>query len=292
MKAIFTILPDFLRDPDRFFSSIREGKNVRSKAITLAIASGLFLMAYGFTVGLAKSPLQAASSAIKMPILFLSTMAFCLPALYFFSLALLGTPLRMIQVLAVVLSGIAVSAFLLLGLAPITFFFVLTSTNYPFFQLLAVGFVGLSSLIGVYFLWRGMTLVETARDDSRQRLGRRILALWMGLYAFVGTQLTWRLSPFIGKPEDPFYLVKPSRDNFYVDVVHALQQALGLAPAGSVGDSVFMVTLVCILGAIVLLTGILLGMNFGRGRPDKTNQPAQPPRTSPERSSSARTGTG
>ena len=165
-------------------------------------------------------------TAIKVPVLFLSTMMFCLPALYFFSLALLRTPLRMMQVLVVVLAGISVSGFLLLGLAPVTLFFVLTSTNYEFFQLLAVAFVGLSASIGVYFLWRGMTLMETGGDPAVSRLGRRILALWIFLYAFVGTQMTWRLSPFIGKPEDPFYLIKPSRDNFYVDVAHAIQGAL------------------------------------------------------------------
>ena len=230
---IYNIMPNFLRDPDAFFQSIQEDKNVKQKAWTLGLASILYFMAYGFMVGLSKSPVQALSAAVKMPILFLATMAFCLPALYFFSLALLGTPLRMIQVLTVVLAGMGVTSFLLLGLAPITLFFVLTSTNYAFFQLLAVAFTGVSAWIGVYFIWRGMTLVDTVRDDSARGLGRRILFLWIVLYAFVGTQMTWRLSPFIGKPEDPFYLVKPSRDNFYVDVIHAVQDALQI-PASDV----------------------------------------------------------
>jgi hypothetical protein len=248
MKTIFTILPDFLRNPDEFFISIRNGEQVESKAITLSIASFLFLMAYGFTLGIMKSPLQAVSSAIKIPVLFLSTMAFCLPALYFFSLALLGTPLRMIQVLTVVLSGIAVTAFLLLGLAPITLFFVLTSNNYPFFQVLAVLFVGISALIGVYFLWRGMTLVESTRQDAIRHVGRRILGLWMILYGFVGTQMTWRLSPFIGKPEDPFYIIKPSRDNFYVAVLRAVQQTLNLPALDMNLDTPFMMAGLCLVG--------------------------------------------
>lgn len=223
MKNIFSIMPEFLRNPNAFFQNIQNDKDIKSRAFTLFLVSILSFMVYGFVVGLAKSPLQAVSSAVKVPILFLSTMAFCLPALYFFSLALLGTPLKMLQVLTVVLAGISVTAFLLLGLAPVTLFFVLTSTNYAFFQLLAVGFVGLSACIGVYFLWRGMTSVETVRDDALKSLGNRILMLWILLYAFVGTQMTWRLSPFIGKPNDPFYLIRPSRDNFYVDVIRALQ---------------------------------------------------------------------
>lgn len=228
MKDLFTLMPDFLRNPDGFYQSIREGKEIKSKAIKLSLVCIIGLMTYGFTVGLAKSPLQALSSAGKLPILFLLTMTFCLPSLYFFSLTLLRTPLNMLQVQTVVLSGIAVTSFLLLGLAPISLFFVMTSSNYPFFQLLAVLFVGVSALIGLYFLWRGMTLIELSDKKTSNQLGQRILVLWFILYAFVGTQMTWRLSPFIGKPEDPFYLLKPSRDNFYVDVLHALQGALNI----------------------------------------------------------------
>src|SRR5688572_28727288 len=115
MKKMLSIMPEFLRKPDEFFNSIQRDEDVRSKVITLGLVSLFSFMIYGAMVGLAKEPLQVLSSAIKLPILFLSTMVFCLPALYFFSLTLLGTPLRFIQVLAVVLSGISVAAFLLLG---------------------------------------------------------------------------------------------------------------------------------------------------------------------------------
>ncbi len=258
MKDIFMLLPNFLRDPDGFFREIRDSAHVGKKAVTLAVACFLFLMAYGFTVGITKSPLQAISSAIKMPVLFLSTMAFTLPALYFFSLALLATPLRMIQVLTVVLAGIAVAAFLLLGLAPITLFFAMTSSNYPFFQLLAVVFVGLSALIGVYFLWRGMTLVETVQEGAFRSTGKRILALWMLLFGFVGTQMTWRLSPFIGRPEDQFYLIKPSRDNFYVDVINAVQQTFHLQAVNVNLDTPLII-------AVLYLAGIVVVFLFIRG---------------------------
>jgi hypothetical protein len=218
-------------------------------------------MVYGFMVGLAKSPLQALSASVKVPVLFLSTMLFCLPALYFFSLALLGTSLRMMQVLTVVLSGISVTAFLLLGLAPITLFFVLTSGNYEFFQLLAVIFVGISACIGVYFLWRGMTLVEPTRTDALNALGKRILFLWVLVYGFVGTQMTWRLSPFVGKPDDPFYWIRPSRDNFYVDVIKAIQGALNL-PTSDMGwlmPLIFGGLCIIGLGVVFFAGGMMIG---------------------------------
>lgn len=270
MKDLFTLMPDFLRNPDGFFQSIREGKDVKDKAIKLAIVSIISLMTYGFTVGLAKSPLQALSSAGKLPILFLLTMTFCLPSLYFFSLTLLRTPLNMLQVQTVVLSGIAVTSFLLLGLAPISLFFVMTSSNYPFFQLLAVLFVGVSALIGVYFLWRGMTLIELGNESAPNRLGQRMLVLWFMLYAFVGTQMTWRLSPFIGKPEDPFYLLKPSRDNFYVDVLHALQGALNIEPTSLSWLTPVLLGGLCLLsvGGMIFFSGLFFGKSAKRHKKD------------------------
>jgi hypothetical protein len=275
MHKLLTILPEFLRDPDEFFRSIQRNENVHEKALLLGLASLFSLLIFGFTTGLSHSLLQGFSSAIKMPILFLSSILFCLPALYFFSLALLGTPLRMIQVLTVVLSGIAVTSFLLLGLAPVTFFFVLTSENYAFFQLLTVIFVGLSSWIGVYFLWRGMTHVETARDDALKTLGRRILLLWIGLYAFIGTQMTWRLSPFIADPAQPFVWILPSRDNFYVDVIHAIQRALEL-PATQIDWLIPLgLGLFCIGVPVVLIfIGGMFISAIGSKKPKKEIQPA------------------
>jgi hypothetical protein len=274
MQNLFSIMPDFLRNPDAFFNSIQQNENTRSKALSLGLVSLFSFMIYGFMVGLAKSPLQALSSSIKVPVLFLSTMLFCLPALYFFSLALLGTPLKMMQVLTVVLSGISVTAFLLLGLAPITLFFVLTSGNYEFFQLLAVVFVGISACIGVYFLWRGMTLVEPTRTDALNVLGKRILSLWILVYGFVGTQMTWRLSPFVGRPEDPFYWIRPSRDNFYVDVINAIQGAFNLP----VSDADWLTPLIfggiCFLGlgAVLFAGGIMIG-NASKKSDQKVDTP-------------------
>ncbi len=273
MNEFFSLMPNFLRDPDVFFKSVREGDGVKSKAITLTLISITCLMAYGFTVGLAKSPLQALSSAVKMPILFLLTMAFCLPSLYFFSLTLLRTPLSMVQVQTVVLAGVSVTSFLLLGLAPISLFFVLTSSNYPFFQLMVVAFVGVSALIGVYFLWRGMTLVEMGGQNAQSRLSKRILALWFVLYAFVGTQMTWRLSPFIGRPGDPFYLLKPSRDNFYVDVIHAIEGALNISSSATSWVTPVLLGGICLLsvGGMILFSGLFFGK-----RPKRQEESVQP----------------
>ena len=218
--------PHLLRDPKSFFDCVRRAKITRIQMGLMALSSIVCLSVYGFVMGLAHSPWQAVSSAIKLPALILGTGLLCLPALYLFSLVL-GMRLHLSQAAALVLSGGNVIALLLMGFAPVTLIFVLTSRNYAFFQLLAVGSVGASVCVGSYYMWRGVdqvTLFERVPGNVR----RGLMGLWFILYTFVGSQMAWRLSPFIGDPFQPFVWLQPSRDNLYMDVVHAFEQASGV----------------------------------------------------------------
>ncbi len=248
-------VPRLLRDPQAFYDAVQTDVEVPGKATRLAFSAVCFLFVYGFVTGLAHSPLQALYAGIKMPLLFLTTMAFCLPALYFFSLAVLGTRLTFWQAVTVVLGGIGVAAFLLFGLAPVTLFFVLTSRDWAFFQLLAVVFVAISGYVGLHFLWGGMALVDDDGDRATRRLANWILRAWTVLYGFVGSQMAWRLSPFVGELDQPVVWIQPSHDNFYVDVIHALQRVLGtgdsilIATAGAAGLAVVIIAVLALNGA-------------------------------------------
>ncbi len=265
MHPIFTIIPNFLRQPTEFFESLSRGEAMGAKASALSFSAILFLAIFGFVTGLSHSPWQALAGAVKMPVLFVATVFFCLPAFYFFSLVL-GTKLSLPQVATVVLAAIGVIAFLLLGLAPVTLFFVLTSNNYAFFRLLATLFVAVSGCIGMWFLWRGMTFLDTRTNDGARNLRRPLLGLWVALYAFMGSQMTWRLSPFVSDPTQPFVLLLPSRDNFYVDVLNALIELLGV-PLPPVNASAFLIGAACLFPLIILLFG------FGMLR-DRKSKPA------------------
>ena len=71
MNNFITIIPTFLRQPREFFQSIGRGEGIGSKARALALSSILFLASYGFVTGLSHSLMQALSSAVKMPVLFI-----------------------------------------------------------------------------------------------------------------------------------------------------------------------------------------------------------------------------
>ena len=250
MNLPFTIIPNFLRNPNAFFENISRDEAVGAKTRALAISAIVFLAAYGFVTGLEHSISQALSSAAKMPVLFVATMFFCLPAFYFFSLVL-GTQLSLTQVTIVVLAAVSVTAFLLLGLSPVTLFFALTSNNYPFFKLLLAFFVAVSGATGMIFLWRGMTYLDSRAGDANMTLRRPLLGLWFALYAFMGSQMAWRLSPFVGDAQQPFVLIQPSRDNFYVDVAEAIFELTQVRIANS-----FFVAAACLIPLTIILFAI------------------------------------
>jgi hypothetical protein len=268
----FTVVPDFLRNPGEFFNGVSQGQSVGVKARSLAISSVVFLMTFGFVTGLSHSLLQALSSAVKMPVLFMSTVIFCLPAFYFFSLVL-GTKLSIGQITTIVLSAIGVTAFLLLGFSPITLFFVLTSDNFAFFRLLAVIFVAISGSVGVYFLWHGMAVIEPVDNDSHAQLRRILLSMWFGVYGFIGSQMAWRLSPFINDPTLPFEFIRPTRDNFYIDASRAFVEATGLQTS-FIDFSTVLVGVVCLI-PLVVLTFSMGKIANRKNRPDLPNVPVQ-----------------
>jgi hypothetical protein len=117
-------------------------------------------------------------------------------------------------------------AALLLGLSPILLIFC------PHFRSWVLSTAGRASVsvsgcIGFIYLWRGMVWVNLF-DGARAGVQRMLMGIWLALYAFVGSQMAWRLSPFVGDPDEPFVLLQPSHSNFYVDVTHALERTLGL----------------------------------------------------------------
>ncbi|MGD8456729.1 MAG: hypothetical protein PVF83_10115 [Anaerolineales bacterium] len=279
MKNVFTIIPQFLQDPHKFYSSIQRNQELKVKAAALFISSVIIFAIYGLMTGLSHSWQQALSTAVKMPVLFLITLAITLPALYFFSLALLNVQFSVAQAGVVVLSGIGISAFLLLGLSPITLFFVLTSSNYTFFKLLALVFVAVSGIIGLSYILKGFAWVDKKNELTSKPIGVILLRVWVVLFGFVGAQMTWRLSPFIGAPQTPFAIIHPARDNFFVDVLKTIEQVLGINSKNSTND--YFIYLFC--GGILVLFALAVGMwlvpKSKRSSLKTSSQPAQPQHT-------------
>ena len=219
------IIETILRNRQVFFNEIRDGIDVEGKIQAMLVSCFAFLAGYGFVMGASHSLLQAGVTLIKLPVLFLATLAICAPSLHCFNI-LFGSKQTLLQTVALILTAIATTAVLLFSLAPITLFFLLSSSQYDFFRLLNVVFFAIAGTLGVMFLQQGMRIVTEDDGDARIETRRLIFVLWVVLYGFVGSQMAWTLSPFIGSPEKEFILFAPSDGNFYTDVLDSLRELL------------------------------------------------------------------
>jgi len=221
-----TIVEIILRDRLEFFKEIRDNMELHEKIVSMMFSSFIFLAIYGGVMGAQSGLLQMASSFIKLPFLFLVTLIICSPSLYFFNL-LFGSKQTLLQNIALILTTITTTSVLLLSLAPITLFFLLTTSEYAFLKLLNVAIFAVSGSMGIVYLQLGFKNSVDARNEEGAKARRIVFVLWVILYAFVGSQMAWTLSPFIGDPGEPFMLVKQVGGNFYSDVLSSIQELLG-----------------------------------------------------------------
>jgi hypothetical protein len=244
------IIERFLRDREGVWRQIKLEYQLNALIVQMLTSSTIALACYGMVMGISSGhPLQSLSAAIKLPVLFLLTLAICLPTLYLFNL-LGGGRLSARQALALVLAAITVTASLTVAFAPIALFFMITARSYPFFILLNTAIMSLTGAIGVSFLITGVQSMnaqsladlaalppaepqdEAGQDAPKARfspprprpVNMTLLPGWVVLFGFVGTQLAWTLRPFMGDPDKPFILFRPIESNFYIGVIHTIAQ--------------------------------------------------------------------
>ncbi len=219
------VIETILRNRYHFFIEIRDGVELKEKLRAMLISSILFLALYGAVLGSTHSLWQTLSSAVKLPILFLATLIVCSPTLYFFNV-LFGSNQSLTQNIALILTAITVTAVLLLSFAPIVLFFLLTTANYQFFKLLNVTICAVTGTVGVLFLSQGLRIVSAGGREGAQAR-RRVMWLWVIVYAFVGSQMAWTLRPFIGAPSMKFELFRQLGGNFYANILASIGEILG-----------------------------------------------------------------
>lgn len=224
VRLAFYFLDYILRAQVALFEQIYSKQQLPRTIAAMSILCALLSSLYGLTMGFYNSPLQAISSAIKLPILFLLTALICIPSLYTFNV-LLGQRFRFMQTVALMVTTLATTTILLVSLAPIAFFFTLTTPeNYQFLLLLHVIIFSLCGIYGVRYLYRGCSYLAFRME---QPLNNMLLRIWIMIYAVVGMQLGWRLRPFIGYQGMSFEFLRSDVDgNFYIAVWNALRSLL------------------------------------------------------------------
>ena len=149
------IIERILRDRAGIWDQIINERDLPKLILRMLLCSGISLAAYGAVLGASNGWLQALVSTVKLPMLFLVTLAICLPTLYLFNLVF-GARLSVLQACALIMVAMTVTAVLTLAFAPISLFFLITARSYAFFKLLNVAILALTALIGLRFLTSGM----------------------------------------------------------------------------------------------------------------------------------------
>ena len=153
------VIERILRDRQGIWQQIVEDRGLSKLTGQMLVSSAAALAVYGAVLGSFHSVLMALTSAVKLPLLFLVTLAICLPTLYLFNLVF-GARLSVRQSLSLVMVAITVTAMLALAFAPISLFFLITAPDYGFFKLLNVAILALSALVGLRFLTGGMRVLN------------------------------------------------------------------------------------------------------------------------------------
>jgi hypothetical protein len=221
--------------------------------IILAAFFGVCLGVFGITNRNEPEIRFMMADAIKVPLLFLLTLAITFPSLYVFN-ALVGSPLGVAQIARLMAAALAVLLAVLASFGPIVAFFSITSTSYPFILLLTVTVFIVAGGFGIDFLWRTIVkltfrptppriatqaanpsegvepLITTEPEEVERntpvipdRAVIRVFALWIIAFALVGMQMSWVLRPFIGSPESDFTWFRPRQDSFLEAVAKSIR---------------------------------------------------------------------
>jgi hypothetical protein len=211
-----------LSDTDETLDRILADDGITRRLVQLALLMTFFALLYGVVMGSYQGSLQAFAAGIKLVLLFVATLASCFPAFYVIQ-SVLGSQLRLFQILLIVLSGIALSCAIMISFAPIVVVFLLTGDNYDFLRLLHVAVFVTAGAFGIL---RVVSVLKYACEKRGiyPQTGVVVFRFWAVIMAFVGIQLAWSLRPFVGDPGEAFQLSRKYEGNFYTAVLHSAKR--------------------------------------------------------------------
>lgn len=146
-------------------------------AIILGGAYGFFMGWYALFRGGDAASMQVVASTLKLPALFMLTLAVTFPSLYVFN-AIVGCRMSFGATARVLVAAIAVNLAVAASLGPILAFFTVSTTSYSFMILLNVALLAVAGLVSVGFLLRGLRALAHAQatrevDESLARTPRQ-----------------------------------------------------------------------------------------------------------------------
>ena len=205
--------------------AVRQGRPVRRLA-QMGLLVVLFGVVYGGVMGSfwgVSCPRlwQIVFSALKVPLLLAGTFALSLPSFFVMNtLAGLRSDFaRAVRALVATQAGLTI---ILASFAPFTLLWYASFAGYGAAVLFNVLMFGVAGIVAQQVLRRlYRPLIER---DSRHR---RLLWVWLAIYAFIGIQMAWVLRPFVGDPKIPTHFFRQEAwGNAYVTLAELVLSLL------------------------------------------------------------------
>lgn len=267
MVALFRDLDEILRGKRTDLSALKNGTiNISTGGliVTLIILGVLYGVCMGCYALLREDGphyTQFVATAVKVPLLFLATLVVTFPSLYVFN-ALVGSRLTLESVLKLLIAALAVMLAVLASFGPITAFFSLSTSSYPFMKLLNVILFAVAGFLGLSFLLQTLHRLTVSQeplpflppetqpaaqpapdasalppgnggalDPLEDRVPARnvmvVFRCWVIVFGLVGAQMAWVMRPFLGHPDLEFRWFRTGREsNFFESVLIAIQNLL------------------------------------------------------------------
>ena len=220
-RLLSMFFPNF-QNQDEFFERITREENAAGRISRLYLLLVIFSFCYGIIMGSYHGFSQAIASGVKVPILFSLALLICFPAFLIIQYVL-GSRLRLSQVICVILSGFVLTASIMLAFAPVVILFQLTGGYYYFLILLHIGIWAFSGFFGMKTVVNALKF-SCEKKNVYPHTGVVVFRFWVVILAFVGIQLAWNLRPFLGNRREEFKLFRKYEGNFYTAVIYSFRQ--------------------------------------------------------------------
>jgi len=182
------VLQALLRKPLALLAALQAGSSARLPWLLGGFAL-LALAAYGLVIGSFSGGTQWIAAPLKVSLGALASMAICLPSLFIFA-SLSGAEITLRGVIGALCAVLALTALMLIGLAPVVWVFSQSTDSIAFIGTLHLVFW----LIAVAF---GLRLLRVLLEYLRVR-EQLHLRIWTMIFLLVSLQMTTALRPILG----------------------------------------------------------------------------------------------
>ncbi|MFH2035073.1 MAG: hypothetical protein ABIJ45_01620 [Candidatus Zixiibacteriota bacterium] len=213
-----------LSNSEEFFQKITAPEKAGRRIANQYFLFVIFTFIYGIVMGAYHGFAQAIAAGAKVTVLFTLALLICFPA-FFIIQYILGSRLRLFQMVSIILSGFVLTTAIMVSFAPIIIIFLLTGSNYYFLQLLHIAIFILSGIFGM------KTIIDALKFSCEKKnvypqIGVVVFRFWVIILAFVGIQLAWNFRPFLGDRGRPFELFRHYEGNFYAALIYSVNQLI------------------------------------------------------------------